>query len=398
MFIIKWWRYCRGYLIISLKGRGVERLLNLSIARGIGFWDLHKQPAGARLSIYLSSFRVLRPLIRQTHCRLHIIRKAGLPFWSYRLRRRWGLVLGFLFFCAALYVSTSLVWFIRITGTKELEQAEVLRLVGELGVRPGVWKRKIDLLNLEEELARRHGTIAWVGARLRGTLLEIEIVEHLPEPDLDDRPADLVAAKDGLIMRVLVLEGSAVIAPGDTVAKGDLLISGTIFELDPALPDYALPAAVVRARGEVEARVWYEGLAPLDQTEVIKNETGQSVKGYQLRWPQGSVRLWGAAASPYECTREEVLKTSWRWRNLSLPVELVAVTYHEIYTETIILTPEKARQRAEVEALALVQSQLPEDALVERIYYQQYSEQGRDWVRAVAETREDITLIRLLEP
>ena len=101
-------------------------------------------------------------------------------------------------------------------------------MAAELGLRPGVWKRNLDLSELEEELARRHGEIAWAGIRVRGTVLEIEIVEHLPEPGLDNRPADLVAAKDGLILRILALEGTAAVAPGDTVAKGDLLIAGMV--------------------------------------------------------------------------------------------------------------------------------------------------------------------------
>ena len=80
MFIIRWWRFFRGFVVISLEGRGVERLLNLAVARGIGFWDLQKQKHEARLSVSLASFRALRPLVRKARCRLHIRRKVGLPF------------------------------------------------------------------------------------------------------------------------------------------------------------------------------------------------------------------------------------------------------------------------------------------------------------------------------
>ncbi len=399
MFIIKWWRYCLGYLVISLEGRGVERFLNLAIARGIGFWDLKKQPAGARLSINLSSFKALRPLVRQTRCRLRIVRKAGLPFWKWRLRRRWGLVVGVIFFGAALYLATAVVWQVRVTGEDSLDEAEVLELAEQIGIRPWVWKRNLNLQDLEEELARRHADITWVGIRLRGTLVEIEIVEHIREPEFERGPADLVAAKDGLIVRVFVVDGEAQVAPGDTVVKGDLLIRGALVIPDPALPPEQQPESVlVRARGEVEARVWYEAVVSLEQIIVHKIDTGRSRKSYTLNWPDNSLRLGGAQQDPFDKSRQEIVKWRWRWRNLSLPVELVTVTYHEILLEEIEISRNEALQLARDEAMALLRRQLPEEVTVEQLYFQEFKEQSREWVRAVAETREDITKIRLLKP
>lgn len=399
MFIIKWWRFCRGYLVISLKGRGVERLLNLAIMRGIGFWDLQKMQPGARFSIYLTSFKVLRPLIRKTRCHLHIVHKVGLPFWKYRLRRRWGLVVGVVLFIAALYTSTSLVWFVRVTGNKDLEEAEVLQLVEQLGIRPGVWKRKLNLPELEEELARMHGDIAWAGIRVRGTLVEIEIVEHLPEPEIDDRPADIVAAKDGLIERILVLAGVAAVAPGDTVSKGDILIRGMhTFEGTTLPEDEQSPEVKVRARGEVEARVWYEVCVEIAQKELIRTETGQYRKEYYLQWPDGKLPLWRTRQIPFDNSRQEVIKWSWRWRNLSLPVELVTVTIREVLIEVRELPRDEALQKARDEAVMELRRQLPAETPVGQLYFQEYTENARERLRAVAETREDITEIRILRP
>ncbi len=399
VFIIRLWRYCRGYLVILLRGRGVERLLNLAIARGVTFWDLRKNSEGAQLSIPLDSFKALRPLVRQTHCKLHIQSKVGLPFWSYRLRRRWGLVMGLLLFLTALYLATSVIWTIRVSGNQELEHEEVLKLAEELGIKLWVWKRTLNLPELEDELSRRHGDIAWAGIRVKGTLLEIEIVEHLPEPKVDRRPADLVATKDGVIERVLVLEGEAVVAPGDTVIKGDLLVQGCMFIQDPTLPPEEQPPPLeVRAKGEVEARVWYEGVAPINEKELLQKDTGNSGKGYYLRWPDGNLKIWGFRSSPFDISRQEVVKWSWRWRNLSLPVEVITVTYFEIIQEIKTLSPQEALQQAREEALSQLREQLPEGVDYSQIYFQEFTDQGKDWVRAVAETREDIAEIRLLQP
>ncbi|HOL18420.1 MAG TPA: sporulation protein YqfD, partial [Bacillota bacterium] len=314
-------------------------------------------------------------------------------------RRRWGLVAGVLIFGAALYFSTAVVWQVRIIGTEHIDEAEVLELAGQLGLRPGVWKRSLDLAGLEEALARRHPDITWASIRLRGTLALIEIVEQLPEPEIERGPADLVAAKDGLITRVLVLDGEAVVAPGDTVVKGDLLIRGALVVPDHSPGEEQQPEAIpVRARGEVEARVWYEAVAPINRVVPQHIDTGASTKSYLLSWPGKSLRLFGPAESPFDKSRQEVVKWRWRWRNLSLPVELVTVVYHEVHITEKVISESEALQQSRDRAMELLKRQLPEGVKVEQLYFQEFREQSQDYVRAVAETLENIAEYRPLNP
>lgn len=395
MLIIRCWRYCRGYLIVLLKGCGVERLLNLALVRGISFWDLKKKPDGTLISLPLRSFKALRPLVKKTRCQLSIRRKAGLPFWIYRLRRRWGLPAGLALFILSLYLATSLVWTIQVAGNHELEEEEVLKLAEELGIKPWVWKRSLSLPELEEELARRNGQIAWSGIRIRGTLLEIEIVEHIPEPEMEKGPADIVAARDGVIKRILALEGEAVVAPGDTVAKGDLLIRGTMIAREPPLPSGEEPPVLeVRARGEVEARVWYEAVVPVNLTKIIPEETGRTGQDFILRWSGGRKKIWGPGTSPFEISRQEITRWRWQWRNLSLPVEILTIKYYEIVEELLEFSPAEAMEQARKEALGQVREQLSEDESPGQINIREFEDRGKRWVRAVAETKEDIGEIR----
>lgn len=399
MFIIKLWRFIVGYLVVTVQGRAVERLLNLAVTRGVGFWDLNRHYQEARFCVTLASFKQLRPLVRKTRCRLHIERKVGLPFWRIRMRRRRALVAGACFFLAALYVLSSFVWFIDIKGDHYINEEEVVKLARRLGIRPGTWKRKLNLPALEEEMARLHGDIAWVGMKLRGVLLEIEIVEHIPEPEQDTRPGDLVASKDGLVEKVLVVEGEAEVVPGDTVSKGDVLIRGIKSISDSIVPEEELPPPEpVRARGEVEARVWYEERVELPEKRIISSSSGESSNTYVLIWNGNERHLWGRKEVPYDFYRQEIRKWSFSWRNLALPVELVVTTYHELLVEETPLSHEEALELARAEALKKLQEQIPEEVALERFFCEEYSEDSTEWIRAVAETREDIAEFKYRQP
>ncbi len=393
MFLIRWCRFCRGYLVVMISGQGVERFLNLALTRGIYFWDLQKSPRGAQLSIGLSSFRKVRPLVRKSRCRLHILKKIGLPFFMVRLRHRRGLVIGVLFFLAALNTLTSFIWFIEVSGNRLIPEEEILQLVEQLGVRPGIWKKKVNLFELEQDIACLHGGISWVGCRLKGTLLEIEIVEHLVEGESDVSPVDLIALKDGLVERVLVVEGQAAVKPGDTVSRGDLLIKGIRAYDGSFFPEEELPPpTAIRAKGEVEARVWYEARVPVDTKQRVRSESGDKQTGYTLKWPEGQLHLWGPRQDPYDISRREGCRYSMKWRNLALPLEVTQTRYYEIIIEVKEITPEKALEISRVEAARQVQDQLPAGVPIGETLCEEYTENGLKWVRAVIETRENIAV------
>ena len=259
MPILSIWHYLQGYLEISVTGAEIERLLNLAVSRGLHFWDLRRFQSKAYLKILVSDFKALRALVRISRCKVRIERKVGLPFWVAKGRRRKGLIAGALLFCLFLYFFSSFIWFIKIEGLEQLSEEEVLALADELGVRPGVLKSSLDFRHLENQLVLKDARIAWVGFSLKGSLLQIEVVESINRAQTEESPADLIASKDGLVEEILVLNGEARVEPGEVVERGQVLIAG---EIRPKSTDYfageELPVLEVRDRGTVSAMFWNE--------------------------------------------------------------------------------------------------------------------------------------------
>ena len=65
---------------------------------------------------------------------------------------------------------------------------------------------------------------------MRGTVLEVRVKEMERTPLEYTDTADIIAADDGVVTEILVLEGEALAQKGDRVKKGDVLIRGVEYD------------------------------------------------------------------------------------------------------------------------------------------------------------------------
>ena len=247
------WNYLLGYVMIQVEGQGIERFVNLSLQNGIGIWGVRRK---SRLTITayvtLEDFYKLRPLVRKLHCKVHIVRKRGVPFALIRRRSRGVLLLGWILVLAALFVASRYVWFIDVEGCYQIEEAEVRRMLDDMSVKSGMARSGLAAADIGKQLKAMDGRIAWAGASVSGVVLKVEIVEAAEEPNSpkDTSPVSIYAAKDGVITEILALKGKPQVELGQAVQAGDLLINGD-------LRTEGAPGYMVHADGTVRAKVAY---------------------------------------------------------------------------------------------------------------------------------------------
>jgi len=398
--IINLWYYINGYILISIQGKGTERLINLAINRGIFLRDIRRYKKKALMKVDSEEFKRLRPLVRKTRCKVRIEEKVGLPFFIYRLTIRKGFIAGFVFFILALYTLSSFVWFVEIDGTEKIDPREVKEATRELGLHPGVFKDSLDLEDISKDLVLKVPDISWAGIEISGTRAKVQIIEKIKGTEYDPEfKSHIVAEKDGIILEIFVVEGQAVVSEGDTVSAGDTLISGLIsFEEgevednDEPLEDREKREMHVRARGTVEARVWYEGHG--HSTLLIEKlvPTGNYETGSFLRIGEREIFLWGVLENPYEFSKKDLVKRTFDWRNILVPVEIVSLRFTELTAKKEKLTPEEALERAKQQALKEAKEQIPSGVSPEEEYYEilETKDDQVYKVRYVMETIEDI--------
>ena len=84
----QWMKWFNGYLVIILKGKRIERLINLAIQKKMQIWNIarYDQERG-KLAIRLEDFFELKPLLKETGCRVRIMSKHGLPFFFKKVKK-----------------------------------------------------------------------------------------------------------------------------------------------------------------------------------------------------------------------------------------------------------------------------------------------------------------------
>lgn len=238
-------------------GEETLRFVNLCRNNGIELRHLVRRENAIQMEIDAENFKKLRPLVRKTHVKIHILNRHGPAFFFYRHKRRWWFLLGMTVFAGMIYILSLFVWQIDIDGNRKYTDALILQALAQMDVKTGCRKSEIDLPKIEEELRIMYNEITWVSASITGTKLQIELREgdlkisgssgggqtgnvkrvenreNNPKTQNGesetDLPANLVADEDAIITNLVVRRGTVAVRYGDEVKKGDVLIEGKVY-------------------------------------------------------------------------------------------------------------------------------------------------------------------------
>ena len=360
MGLYPFWAWFGGYVVILVRGAGLERLLNLASANGIYLWDIRRHRPDVMVAcVGTRGFRALRPFLRRARCRAEILRKKGLVFLWPRLRRRPGLFLGFLLFLLALGLATSFVWWVEISGPKSLDPAVIRKELRGMGLYPGAWRGRIDKERIARELEARMPLAAWIGVEIRGMAAMVRVVERAVPPPAP-AAADIVAARDGLITRLVVYRGTPLVTEGMMVRRGQTLVCGWEVRMDK---EGNPRRRSVAAEAIVEARVWDEASAsmPLSFWEMVP--TGRRYTAVRFGLGRWRVLLLGRERPPFPWFRQH--RTSFalgRGRNTLPVVEITFDRYDEVRPILRGRSPAAAAAMAAREAAAALRRLLPRAA------------------------------------
>ncbi len=338
-------RWLTGWVefVISGKKKGqAERFLTLCARSGFWLWGMSPQQGECsfRCRVRASEYASLVSSARKCGVRLRVIRRKGAPFLFWRLGRRKGMLAGAVLGMILLWFLSGRYWIITVSGNEQLPQQTILSAAEEEGLFQGAERSGIDAQRLAAKLMERFPEIGWISVNTQLCSAEICMEEGIPKPEEQsgETPANILASVDGQILSIDTFDGEAMVREGDTVTKGQLLVSGIV-------EDQQGGVHTVYARGNVIAKTrrTFSAQIPLKQQEV--EETGntllrKSISVFGIRLPL-TLR-----EKPSGLWKQEQEKVSAQLLGTPLPLSITVETWTEYRESVRYLTQEEAEKLA----------------------------------------------------
>jgi similar to stage IV sporulation protein len=190
-----------------------------------------------------------------------------------------GLICGLVCSILLVILSSLPVWDVRVRGNEKIPESRVEEMLLECGFGIGSLWFKTDLSEVETKLLSVSDGISWVNVNRRGSVAYVEIIEMQPE-DVEGGEAPLeysniVAEYDCVIEEITVKRGRCEVKIGDTVRRGEVLISGI-------LPTEA-GGGLCRAEGTVIGRINSTVSSEVDRSYLETVEKRQRLTAVTLK-------------------------------------------------------------------------------------------------------------------
>ena len=260
-----------GCTLLKAEGPFAERVINIAREKGVFVWGL-KRIDLSTITFFVSgkAAKYLLSLPLPANITLSVECEKGLPaFLSRYKRRKVFLVCPFLVF-AALLLSTCFIWNVNVVTEDGAKEEKILSELSSLGLKRGAFRFSVNQSELQKQMLLSDDSLLWLWVDIKGASAIVRFAERTPPPDVYDKDSfcDVCSSRDATVTSVIVENGVAAVAAGDTVLKGQLLIEGkSVSENGEFVP--------IRASGSVKGNVWEEETTVIAKRKEIRTPTGR---------------------------------------------------------------------------------------------------------------------------
>lgn len=254
-----------------LTGYNIDNLLRLLHNKNVVLYNVERK-AYNQISFEIEDRQVKK--VKRHIINFKVKQKfSGLKNLPNMLLANLGIVLGVFFGVIAYIFASQFTWQIKVYGTKDLTENQILNVLRENNIKVG----KINLTTQEEMediLLNKYDRIAQVSVIKQGTAIIINLSEKLVYEETEYKP--ITAKYNGIITQINIVTGTPNVKVGDFVNIGDILVLP--FNLDANDKKIS-----VKPIAEIKAEIYIVGKSELSKTEQILQRTGRTTIEYKYK-------------------------------------------------------------------------------------------------------------------
>lgn len=324
-----------------IDGADAGRLVMICRKRRIYMWNIHREADNMEVSVLTPDVTDLQAAAAVCGGRVTVLCAHGLPVLLKTAAAHKYFFAGLTAAVVFIYILSGYIWAVEVSGNSFYTDEVLSAYLKELDAGAGSLKRNIVPSEVEENIRLKYPRISWVSAKITGTKLKLDIEEGQPDMAVEnDSLSEICAPYSGTVSSIMVRGGTALVAPGDTVKAGDVLVRGSvdIYGDDGAVAD----TINVAADADVVVRVKFKVDKSYDRHYMKKVYDGDVSKSCVLHLFGKSFELSGANKET-EKSYDEILdyKAFRLTEDFYLPLAVTVVRRQSYVTEPSVYTKEE---------------------------------------------------------
>ncbi len=216
-----------GLIYFQASGGFSERFINLCRISKIRLYNLSEDNGVLFAATTIRGFKKIRNCAKKSGMRVRVVSKKGLPFIYAGISARNGIFIGAAVMCFLLFFYSRCIWRIDVKGNERIKNETVISVLEQNSVTLGTMKKDINNDKLKLSLYEKIPEIAWVNFKIDGSRLVVDLREVTKKPKKEaENYCNIVASTDGIIKKVVLYDGQALLREGEAVKEGQIIVSG----------------------------------------------------------------------------------------------------------------------------------------------------------------------------
>ena len=281
------WKSLSGMLTVEITSAVPENTLDILTQEKIQLSHVKQQnELTYELQIYRRDYKQLSGILHRRGDKLKIIQRRGLYWTLEALFHRPILLVTTLILLLASYLLPARIFFIEVEGNVTIPDRKILAAAEDCGIRFAASRKLVRSEKVKNALLSAVPQLQWAGVNTSGCTAVISVRERLEEetPENTKDVSNLIADQDGYILSTTITGGTPVVFPGDTVTKGQLLISG--------YTDCGICIRASRAAGEILAQTNREIEAVMPEAYVFPATDSEILYQFGVIIGKKRINLW----------------------------------------------------------------------------------------------------------
>lgn len=291
----KIFKFQSGYVIMEIVGKNKERFVNMCLTNGFQIWDLNPTQNGLVIKIKNADFMKIRRLVRKCGVKVKILEKHGANVFFRKHRYRVMLLVTGVLVCIYFLIMPQYIWCVEIEGARNADTKKIEQILVDKGVFVGARKKNIaDLGEIKSAVIFGEEEVNWAWLYIDGAKARLCVQERTPPPEIYDKttPTTIIASNDGYVKIAEVKRGERRVVSGDTVSKGDTLVSGKVAVFHEGYPE---KFSYVNSDARIIADTVHTKTGKFSTNETLRIKTGKKKRKFSVQVFGREYNLFGRA-------------------------------------------------------------------------------------------------------